>query len=367
MNDIQLIIDDVKISTKSNKTILEAALENGIYIPNLCHHEDLIPTGACRMCIVEVDGFRGQITACNTTVADGMKIRTESNDIQHIRQTSLELIHANHTQDCTSCNKNNQCQLQEVTSFVGIDIKRFNSLRKTRPFLEPDTSNPFFTLDHNKCIMCGICVRTCDEVQGVSALNYADRGFGTVISTFMNKPILESVCESCGECVVRCPVGALIPKQFQIPGREVKTVCSYCGVGCNIILGVRNNEIISARGDRESIVNKGRLCVKGRYGYSFVNHKDRLINPLIKKNGEFVQATWDEAIDLIASKYANSKKDQFAALASAKVTNEDNYIIQKFTRAVMGTNNVDHCARLCHSPTVAGLAQTFGSGAMTNS
>lgn len=367
MKDIQLIIDDVKISTKSNKTILEAALENGIYIPHLCHHEDLIPTGACRMCIVEVDGYRGQITACNTTVADGMKIRTESNDIQLIRQTSLELIHANHTQDCTSCNKNNQCQLQEVTSFVGIDIERFNSLRKTRPFLEPDSSNPFFTLDHNKCIMCGICVRTCDEVQGVSALNYADRGFGTVISTFMNKPILESVCESCGECVVRCPVGALIPKQFQIPGREVKTVCSYCGVGCNIILGVRNNEIISARGDRESIVNKGRLCVKGRYGYSFVNHKDRLTNPLIKKNGEFVEVTWDEALELIASKFAKSKKDQFAALASAKVTNEDNYIIQKFTRAVMGTNNVDHCARLCHSPTVAGLAQTFGSGAMTNS
>ncbi|MBN2237994.1 MAG: formate dehydrogenase subunit alpha, partial [Bacteroidales bacterium] len=262
---------------------------------------------------------------------------------------------------------NNQCELQKVTAFVGIDADRFSRLRKTRAYIEPDTSNPFFTLDHNKCILCGICVRTCDEVQGVNALDYADRGFDTVISTFMNRPIIESVCESCGECVVRCPVGALTPKKQQVPTREVKTVCSYCGVGCNIFLGVRDNKIVSVRGDRESIVNKGRLCVKGRFGFNFVNHPDRLTTPLIKKNGAFVEASWEEALDLIASKFAKSKKDQFAALASAKITNEDNYVIQKFTRAVMETNNVDHCARLCHSPTVAGLAQTFGSGAMTNS
>lgn len=367
MEKINILIDGVKISTKSGKTILEAALENNIYIPNLCHHEDLIPSGNCRMCMVEVEGMRGQIIACKTHVTEGMKIRTESEDIKLTRQTSLELIHANHTQDCTTCSKNNSCELQKVTAFVGINQERFNNLRKTRPYIEPDTSNPFFTLDHNKCIMCGICVRTCDEVQGVNALNYGNRGFETVISTFMNKPIKESVCESCGECVVRCPVGALQPIKTKVPTREVKTVCSYCGVGCNIILGVRDNKIVSSRGDRSSIVNKGRLCVKGRFGYEYVNSPERLTTPLIKRNGKFEEASWDEALDLIASKFAKSKKDKFAALASAKITNEDNYVIQKFTRAVMGTNNVDHCARLCHAPTVAGLAQSFGSGAMTNS
>ncbi|HBF87057.1 MAG TPA: formate dehydrogenase subunit alpha [Bacteroidales bacterium] len=367
MKNVNIIIDGVKISTSSNKTILEAALENGIYIPNLCHHEDLVPSGNCRMCLVEVEGMRGQTIACKTPITEGMTIKTESEDIKLTRQTSLELIHANHTQDCTTCSKNNQCELQKVTAFVGINQEGFNNLRRTKPYIEPDKSNPFFILDHNKCIMCGICVRTCDEVQGVNALNYGNRGFETVISTFMNKPIIESVCESCGECVVRCPVGALQPIKTQIPTREVKTVCSYCGVGCNIILGVRDNKIVSSRGDRTSIVNKGRLCVKGRFGYEFVNNHERLTTPLIKKDGKFVTASWDEAFDLIAEKFAKSKKDKFAALASAKITNEENYVIQKFTRAVMGTNNIDHCARLCHAPTVSGLVQSFGSGAMTNS
>jgi len=233
--------------------------------------------------------------------------------------------------------------------------------------MEKDDSNPFFVLDHNKCVMCGICIRTCDEIQGVNALDYGFRGFNTVVSTFGDKPIKDSVCESCGECVVRCPVGALSLKEKRIPTREIKTVCVYCGVGCNIYLGVRGNTIVSSRGDRESIVNKGRLCVKGRFGYSFVNHPERLTKPLIKKEGVFVESTWDEALDLIATKFAAAKGDRFAALTSAKIPNEDNYVIQKFTRAVMGTNNIDHCARLCHAPTVSGLVQSLGSGAMTNS
>ncbi|MBU1720854.1 MAG: formate dehydrogenase subunit alpha, partial [Bacteroidetes bacterium] len=288
-------------------------------------------------------------------------------DISLIRRVSLELIHANHTQDCSNCFQNNQCELQKVTAFVGIDEDRFRRIRKTRPFIEIDTSNPFFNLDHNKCILCGICVRTCDEVQGVNALDYGKRGFETLISTFANRPIIESECESCGECVTRCPVGALYPKNNQVPSREVKTICSYCGVGCNIFLGVRGDIIVSSRGDRDSIVNKGRLCVKGRFGYDFINHPDRLKVPLIKKNGEFVEATWDEALDLIAEKFSARKNEKFASFSSARITNEENYAVQKFARAVMGSNNIDHCARLCHAPTVSGLAQTFGSGAMTNS
>jgi formate dehydrogenase alpha subunit len=367
MNKIMLTIDGKKIVADPLRTILEAATENDIYIPALCHHPDLDPSGVCRMCIVEIKGRPGQIISCKTQVEEGMEIFTDSDDLKHTRQTSLELLHANHSQDCTNCIKNNQCQLQKVTAFVGIDKDRFEKMRKTRLEIEEDNSNPFFNLDHNKCILCGICIRTCDEIQGVNALDYGYRGYNTVVSTFGNKPIKDSVCESCGECVVRCPVGSLYPKNTSVPSREVKTVCTYCGVGCNIFLGVRGNRVVSSRGDRDSIVNNGRLCVKGRFGYEFIHNEERLKSPLIKTNGEFRKATWDEAIDLIAKKFSSYKKEKFAALSSARITNEENYIIQKFTRAVMGTNNIDHCARLCHSPSVAGLAQTFGSGAMTNS
>jgi formate dehydrogenase alpha subunit len=367
MSKVRLSIDGTNITAESGTTILEAALKHDIYIPNLCHHEDLLPSGNCRMCMVEIAGRPGQIIACKTPVEEGMVVTTESEEITVIRQTALELIHVNHQQDCTTCKQNNNCGLQLVTSYVGVNEKRLSRMRRTRPFFEVDDSNPFFNLDHNKCILCGICVRTCDEVQGVNALNYGYRGYHTLISTFGNKPIKESTCESCGECVVRCPVGALYVKNNQIPSREVKTVCTYCGVGCNIFLQVRANKIIGVRGDRSSIVNKGRLCVKGRFGFEFINHDDRLKTPLIKKDGVFVEASWDEALDLIASKFKTYKKDQFAALSSARVTNEENYIFQKFTRAVMGTNNIDHCARLCHAPTVSGLEQSLGSGAMTNS
>ena len=367
MKRISCYIDGIRLETTIGISILELARANGIYIPTLCYHSDISPSGNCRLCLVEIEGRRGQHISCMTEVEDGMRIRTESQEINAVRRTTLELIHANHTQDCTNCSSNDNCELQKVTAFIGVNEERLNSLRRTRPILKIDDSNPFFNLDHNKCIMCGICIRACDEVAGVNALDYGFRGFDTVVSTFGDKPIKDSVCESCGECVVRCPVGALYVKESSLPAREVKTVCAYCGVGCNIYLGVRGNKIVSARGDRASIVNKGRLCVKGRFGYSFVDHPDRLTSPLIKSNGSFKEISWDEALDIIAEKFSKNRKNSFAALTSAKVTNEDNYIIQKFTRAVMGTNNIDHCARLCHAPTVSGLLQSFGSGAMTNS
>ena len=209
-----------------------------------------------------------------------------------------------------------------------------------------DKSNPFFDRDPNKCVLCGICVRTCEELQGVSAIDYAQRGMATTISTLANKPIAESRCESCGECVVRCPVGALTDKRTQKPAREVKTVCTYCGVGCNLYLGVRGETLVSARGDSDSPVNRGSLCVKGRYGYEFVNHPERLKTPLIEKDGKMAEAGWDEALDLVAKKFSENKGDKFACVASARCTSEENYVVQKLTRAVMETNNIDHCARL---------------------
>lgn len=367
MQKVNITIDGVSIEAASSRTILEAALENNIYIPNLCHHTDLKPAGTCRMCLVEVNGNGKQVIACQTPVEEGMSVETDSQLIRSARQITLELLHVNHTQDCTNCNKNTNCQLQEVTSYVGVDEARLEQMRRSRPHIEKDTSNPFFTLDHNRCILCGICVRTCNEVQGVDALQFGYRGYETVVSTFMNRPVKESVCESCGECVVRCPVGALLPKNGLKPTREVKTVCPYCGVGCGIYLGIRGETVVSVKGDRGSPVNQGRLCVKGRYGYNWINHSDRLKKPLIRKGDGFVEADWDEAFGLIAENFSKYSGDEFAAFASARCTNEDNYVIQKFTRAVMGTNNIDHCARLCHAPSVAGLAQSLGSGAMTNS
>ncbi|MFC1623986.1 formate dehydrogenase subunit alpha [Candidatus Omnitrophota bacterium] len=362
---IKVTIDDKEIKLKEGATILEAALQNNIYIPHLCYCPDLKPVGACRLCMVEISG-KGLMTSCNTPVEKGMAIKTESPEISKIRRTAVELFIVNHHADCLSCVKNTQCKLQDIATYIGVEEGRLKRLRATTKTIPIDTSNPFFDREPDRCVLCGICVRTCEEIQGVSAIDFAFRGYDTTISTFGNKPLLESRCESCGECVVRCPVGALRPKAYQKPSREVKSVCTYCGVGCGIYLGVRGNSIVSVRGNTDSPANEGRLCVKGRFGYDFINHPDRLRTPLIKKNGKFSEATWEEALELIAKKFSLYKKEQFAAIASARCTNEENYLVQKFTRAVMGTNNVDHCARLCHAPTVAGLAQSLGSGAMTN-
>ncbi len=367
MKKVRITIDNIDFFVVKNKTILEAALENNIYIPNLCHHKDLKPAGNCRLCLVEVNNNKNPVIACQTKVEEGMSVVTESPEINETRKVTLELLHVNHTQDCTNCKKNNNCQLQEVTSFIGVNETRLKKMRKNKPVIPEDSSNPFFSLNHNKCILCGICVRTCNEIQGVDALQFGYRGYDTIICTFLNKPIKESVCESCGECVVRCPVGALVPKNMIIPSRKVKTICPYCGVGCGIILGVRGEKIVNVEGDNESPANKGKLCVKGRFGYEWINHKERLKNPLIKRNGKFVEATWDEALELVAKNFSKFKDEEFASFSSARCTNEDNYVIQKFVRAIMGSNHIDHCARLCHAPSVAGLAHSLGSGAMTNS
>ncbi len=366
MERLSITIDGAIIEAPTGSNLLEAALAAGVYIPHLCHHPDLEPTGSCRLCLVDVEG-RGQVLACRTPVEEGMVVRTDPGEVEFARRVTLELLIANHHGDCLSCVQNQNCQLQQAAARVGIDPQRMARLRHPEPSGERDASNPFFTLDHDKCVLCGICIRTCNEVAGVDALEFAFRGHRMRVSTFGNRPIVESRCESCGECVERCPVGALVPKRFQQPAREVRTICPYCGTGCSIALGVRSGRIVSVEGDRSSPVNRGRLCVKGRYGHDFVHHPDRLTTPLIKRFGRLVEASWDEALDLVARKLAVYRGNRFTAMASARCTNEENYLIQKFARAVMGTNNVDHCARLCHAPSVAGLAQTLGSGAMTNS
>jgi formate dehydrogenase alpha subunit len=345
MNEVTITIDGLQINAKEGMTVLQAAQANGLYIPSLCNHPDLDPAGLCRVCVVKMDDWKIAIS-CKLPVKEGMVINTEDPEVQQIRKSSVELLVANHPMTCLTCEADSNCELQRVAHFVGVTPDSLKRYRRSVRNLPIDTSNPFFDIDHSKCIMCGICVRTCDELQNINAIDYAQRGVTSLISTLGNKPIAESRCESCGECVVRCPVAALSPKNTLEPMREVKSICTYCGVGCGIKLGVRGDTVVRVDGDRENPVNRGSLCVKGRYGYNFINHPERLKTPLVKKDGKLVESTWEEAMDRIEEKFSRHKGEQFAALASARITNEDNYLIQKFTRAVMGTNNIDHCARL---------------------
>ena len=345
MENVTVTFDGLEVQAPRGVSVLEAARRNGVYIPHLCYHPDLTPSGACRLCVVEIEG-QGMVASCLVPVEDGLAVNTDSSRVARVRRVATELLIANHPATCLSCVEDSRCELQRIAAYVGIDPEHMARLHQTVKTVPVDTSNPFFDFDANKCVLCGICVRTCEEIVGANALDFALRGYDTTISAFGGSPIVESRCESCGECVVRCPVGSLTFKAGRMPSHEVETVCTYCGVGCGIYLGVRGDQIVSARGKTESPVNGGSLCVKGRFGHRFINHPDRLKTPLIKRDVEFVEATWDEALDLVASKLAEHKGDDFAALASAKCTNEENYVLQKLGRAVLGTQNIDHCARL---------------------
>ncbi|TET26354.1 MAG: formate dehydrogenase subunit alpha [Dehalococcoidia bacterium] len=365
MDTIRLTINGQEVKAKRDATVLEAAEEAGIYIPTLCADPDLEPYGGCRLCVVEIEGWRGLPTACTTPVVGGMVVETETPAVKKVRRVALQLLIAEHPADFLTRVKNQRHDLEQIAAHLGVTESAF--ARSTKKF-PVDSSNPFFNFDRNYCILCAKCVRTCDEICGVGAIDLGFRGYQARVATFNDGLMLDSSCQSCGECVVRCPTAALIPKDTRQPTREVKTTCPYCGVGCGIYLGIRDGKVIAVRGDRENPVNRGSLCVKGRFGVAeFIHHPQRLTTPLIRWGGKLVAAGWEEALDLIAARLASYQGDEVAVISSAKGTNEDNYIIQKFARTVLGTNNVDHCARLCHAPTVAGLAQSFGSGAMTNS
>jgi len=372
MEKINLTVDGREVEATKGMTVLEAALSADIYIPTLCYHPDLEPYGGCRLCVVEIENMRGLPTSCTTPATDGMVVHTATPAVDAVRRTALELLLSVHPYDCLVCNRrtdnercspydiclrsvavtdrcvtcpaNEQCELQKVVDYLGITECR---LPRTETVFPVDTSNPFFDLDRNRCILCARCVRACDEITGVGAIDMAYRGFSMKVATFGDKPLMESICKSCGECVAHCPVGALISKETRRPEREVKTTCPYCGVGCQMYLGIKGEKVISVRGDRDNEVNRGRLCVKGRYGVAeYVTHPDRLSAPLVKRDGEFRATTWDVVLDEVAARLKRYEPDEVAVISSAKCTNEDNYVIQKFARAVIGTNSVDHCARL---------------------
>jgi len=384
MEKISIRIDDKDILTPKGATILEAALANNIYIPYLCYHPDLKPAGSCRICLVEMDDGK-LASSCTTPVKDGMVIKTKSPKLEKVRRPIIEMIMANHHMDCRNCLKKGQCVLQRIRAYMKIDKKSVECLRLPKEELPVDDSNPFFIRDHNKCVLCGICVRTCREIQRLSAIDFAGRGDKTKIATFGDKPIAQSACVSCGECVIRCPVGALVLKKPQRPALEIQTICPHCAVGCGIFIGIRDNKIVNVRGDKDNPSNNGYLCVKGRFGLSFVHSPDRLTTPLIRQGkgnppkstltplykrgndgdfkggqGGFVEVSWDESLDMLAKKLKKFKGQEFAIVASTRCTNEENYIVQKFARVVMGSNNIDTSVRLCHGPSIAALNETVG-------
>ncbi len=383
---LHLTIDGQEIQVARGTTVLEAASKAGIYIPTLCHDPHLEPYGACRLCIVKIGGMRGLPTSCTTPVEEGMVVSTEDEEINRIRRAIVELALADHPAECLSCLKSDECELLHVANYLGVEKSSLGRLHRRTTMLPVDTSNPAFDFDPNKCILCGKCVRVCNELVGIAAIDFAERGYQSRVSTFAGLPWAETICQSCGECVDRCPTGALMPKQVIIPQRQVKTLCPFCGVGCPIVVGVRGNQIVRVKGDRQSPVSQGGLCVKGRFGYDFVNHPDRLTRPLVRREGVprsaglprngaisdiFRPADWDEVLEITAAGFEEIIKangsDALAVLSSAKCTNEENYLTQKFARAVLGTNNIDHCARLCHASTVAAALEAFGDGAMSNS
>jgi formate dehydrogenase major subunit len=344
---VTLYIDDIEVSMGKGSTVFDAAQKVGVYIPTLCHHPELTTFGGCRVCMVEANGKL--VTACRAPVAEGMVVRTDAEGARRVQRMVVELMLTKHNEDCQTCVKDSNCKLQEVANYVGIASERMAMLRRSVPEIEVDESNPFFNIDRTRCILCGICIRTCEQINGVTALDFAFRGENTAVATLGNKQLTESTCESCGECLVRCPTGALARKNHERPNREVKSVCGYCGVGCGIHLGVRGDRVVSIRGDQENSVNDGQLCVKGRFGYDFINHRDRLTTPLIKRDGEFEEASWDEALDLVASRFKEiieeSGPKALGGISSARCTNEDNYLFMRLIRS-LGTNNLDHCARL---------------------
>ncbi len=346
-------------------------------VPTLCDAPNLEPFGSCRVCSVDValtkNGPSKVQASCHTPVMKDSYIYTDSERITRLRKNIIELVLTDHPLDCLTCEVNNNCELQTVAAKVGIRDVRYpegaNHLDRKK-----DLSHPYMTSDMSKCINCFRCVRACDEVQGEFVLSMAGRGFDSHIVKGFNQSFFESECVSCGACAQACPTSAIsdvFESKSVVADEKIRTVCTYCGVGCNLEVSVVNGNIKSIQAPYDAEVNQGHTCLKGRFAFKFYDHPERLRSPQIKRNGVFENVSWDEAYDYIAGKLTDYKEnygaDSIGGISSSRCTNEENYIMQKFIRAVIGTNNIDGCARVCHSPTALGMQRTFGTGAATNS
>lgn len=363
---VNIKINGQPIQAEAGKTVLQVAKEHDVHIPTLCYHKDLNPTGNCRMCIVEVKGGRFLQAACVTPIWEGMEIETSSEKVMKDRKLTLELMLANHPVDCMTCDVAGECELQDLAYEYQAKVPAWGA-KGTRYKVDSDP-NPFIRVDMNKCILCRRCESACAEIQGRNVWGVAKRGFEEVIVAGAGVPMLEARCESCGQCVAYCPTGALSNKMNYGMGRahqvtKVTTTCSYCGVGCQFDLLVKNNKVIGVASNPNAPVNGMALCVKGRYGYDYIHHPDRVVKPRVrrylleergktKEDGgwDWIDVEWDVALNIVAKKFmeirGNFGADSIGLLTSAKCLNEENYLMNKLARQVIGTNNIDHCARL---------------------
>lgn len=377
---ITLNIDGQTIETKPGTTVMEAARAHGIDIPHLCYHPDLSVSGGCRLCLVEVNERPFPIASCGLFCEEGMTIRTQSDQLSQMRRDVIDLFIAEHPLDCVTCDKAGACLLQKYAYDYGV-TKTSHEFEIGRTLYQDD--NPFFIRDHQYCILCGRCERVCREVIGANAIEVVGRGFTSHVATPFDGPMIDSSCVFCGTCVQICPTAALLPVSRLGQGREwelerVETTCGYCGVGCRVEYARKNGDILYAEGVAENSVNGEMLCTKGRYGWDFATHPDRLTSPMLRRDvayemgltdepwqlpeksplavrkpsvhDSFIPIDWETALKLVGEKFAETAKahgpDAFMGLASARCTNEENYLFQKFMRAAVGTNNLDHCARL---------------------
>jgi formate dehydrogenase major subunit/NADH-quinone oxidoreductase subunit G len=358
---VNLIIDDKPVTAPKDSTIYDAAKMNGIKIPILCHDKKLKPFGACRMCLVEVEQMKGrQIPACTTPITEGMIIQTATPDIIKARKLVLELLLLNHPLDCPVCDKGGDCDLQNLTYEYQVSSNRFIDSKFQH---EIDYNNPLIERDMNRCVLCGKCVRICDQIVGYGALTFIDRGIETKIGCEFEDGLN---CEFCGSCVSVCPVGSLLARPFKNKARfwaltKHTSVCGYCGTGCNLTLGVKDNKVLTTLYDENQGFHKGQLCVRGRFGYQFINSDKRLTTPLVRKNGHLVEATWEEALEIVVGRLKGGSA--VAALATARLTNEELALFKKLMLDTVGSKNFDHAAGFAHAALTEGFTRSFGTSA----
>jgi formate dehydrogenase major subunit len=371
---VTLDIDGVSVTVPEGTSIMRAAATIDRRIPKLCATDTLKAFGSCRLCLVEIEGRRGYPASCTTLVADGLRVRTESPKLTQLRRGVMELYVSDHPLDCVGCPANGHCELQDMAEALGVTETRYGLRGRNHQDLPSDTSNPYFTFDPTMCIVCSRCVRACDEVQGTFALTIQGRGFGSKVAASQDEPFLASECVSCGACVEACPTVALTEKSLIAQGRPdrvVTTTCAYCGVGCSFDAEVKGDQVVRMVPNRDGHANHGHACVKGRFAFGYATHPDRITTPMIRGSihEPWRQVSWEDAIGHAAAEFrriqAKYGRDAIGGITSSRCTNEETFLVQKLVRAAFGNNNVDTCARVCHSPTGYGLKSTIGESAGT--